>query len=112
MDDLVEVEFLRCRKTRTVHVVVGEAERVERWRRVRATDLIDDEPWLHLTLGPVLCRCGYLGITMPPGQRDEYTDSFEDDELCRTCYKTIPSNQAHRLFEHDCPSTDALESER
>ncbi|MFE2346444.1 hypothetical protein [Kitasatospora cineracea] len=97
LPDDAELRFIRTVATGTVHLIITPRE--------RATDTT---PAVSIATGltawasgarPVITRCG--AHTQPViTTRWEYVSEFDDDDLCRACYRTLAPADQHRAFEH------------
>ncbi|MFJ3084676.1 hypothetical protein ACIPJG_33670 [Streptomyces halstedii] len=96
-----ELLFVEAVSTGTVHIAV----------RYRAYHLADDDvtevikggsSFVALAISPTTTRCGKR--TFPQFERDHIkTARFNDDQLCRACYRTLHPDDQERAFEHDVP---------
>lgn len=103
------IEFVCHKSSGTVHVAVHPTDRAAWWRRYRARTPINAELWPEhgdvavmavLVMKPQPCICGHLGVR----DEDEGTDCFDDERLCRRCWRATPEARRPLLFEHDRPA--------
>lgn len=93
--------FVETVSTGIVHIAV----------RYRAYHLTDDDvtevvaggsAFVAVAIHPTTTRCGKR--TFPQFERDHIkTARFHDDQLCRSCYRTLHPDDQERAFEHDVP---------
>lgn len=60
------------------------------------------DPFAHL-LGDVRTRCGRVISRHRGGDMESagsFVNAFDDDRLCGACYRTVPTEEQYRLFEH------------
>ena len=67
-----------------------------------------DDPVAHL-LGIVRTRCGREVVRHRAGfdSSGSLVSAFDDDDLCRACYRTVAPSDQGRLFDH--PTLDGTE---
>lgn len=69
---------------------------------------VDHDPIRHLT-GTLRVRCG-REISRHVGGWDasgSLVSAFDDDDLCASCWRTVPGEDQSRLFEHPQESPGA-----
>ncbi|MFE4863255.1 hypothetical protein [Streptomyces sp. NPDC056670] len=107
LPESAELKFVETLSSGTVDIDVY----VPAWAR--------PEPTETLTMGasggrvlktmletPVVVRCGLpTHPNRPVNAKHQYTGRFEDERLCRGCYRTLHEDDQARAFEHETPGT-------
>lgn len=99
-----DLMFIEAATTGTVHMAV----------RYRAWHIANDpvietvsggSALVALAITPTVTRCGKR--TFPQFERDHVkTTRFNDEQLCRACYRTLAPADQERAFEHETPDDD------
>lgn len=98
------LEFVRNGKTDIVHVV---AEPETPFPTSLVTEFASMGPAWEMAVMPSLARCGWVGRTAP-GFDAYYVASFADDDLCRSCHRSL-GDQSSSAFEHQQPEPSGSE---
>jgi hypothetical protein len=102
--DIVELEFVQHRDTRTVHVVTPEDPDVEPEVGTPEGDDAKLDVVLSLVRSVKPTICGYVAhVYMDPTRHsDNIIDEFEDELLCGRCHRVL-GEHSNRAFEHPTP---------
>lgn len=93
-----DLEFIRNKRTGTVHVEVYCPDPRDTDEPVRRLADCTDEEAMDIILGQTAMLCGER-FAMCPGGHAEYVSEFPDEKLCRGCWRAL-GDQSSRAFEH------------
>lgn len=100
-DSGLELDFVRHNESGTVHVVTP-ADPDEVAPEFRFNEIPEDVA-LSFAVGDVQTICGYLAHINIGERGDERVSVFDDDDLCRRCYRVLGPEHQARAFEHAQP---------